>query len=85
MLQVVIYWQLYQVFNLVEQIKSQKLVRGAFNRQPCLLKLSSIWDVKGLFDLFRLSAKYIYNLQIKILTHKLAILLILSVNEKVQI
>ena len=44
-----------------------KPMRGVFNRRPGLLKLSSIWDAKRAFDLFRLPALYIENLQAKTL------------------
>lgn len=63
---------------------TKKFMRGVFNRRPSLPKISSIWDVKCVFDLFRLPAWDIENLQLKTLTQKLAVLLILSACERVQ-
>ena len=64
---------------------TKKFMRGVFNRRPSLPKISSIWDVKCIFDLFRLPAWDIENFKLKTLTQKLAVLLILSACERVQL
>jgi len=64
---------------------TKKFMRGVFNRRPSLPKISSIWDVKCVFDLFRLPAWDIENLKLKTLTQKLAVLLILSACKRVQL
>ena len=63
---------------------AKKFMRGVFNRRPSPPKISSIQDVKRVFNLFRLPAWDIENLQSKTLTQKLAVLLILSACERVQ-
>jgi len=54
------------------------LIKGVFNRRPSFPKLSSIWDVKRFFELFRWPAWDVKNLQLKTQAQKLAIIFVLS-------
>ena len=69
------------VFGQLPLVK--RFMKGVFQLRPSLPKHHSIWDVKSVFDFFRLQPK-INELSLKDLSHRLAMLLCLLSGQRCQ-